>query len=183
MRGVAGVHQHRCLRADLDDLWMPVYGLKRPQSPFHPKTRRGRKTSNAMRAGIATEGRMEGLESFLRTLYSADAGRGGRRCAVFAGLVALSLIAERGSFCGRTARSVIRASSRRPATRAPMWTGTASRCSRTTSSPTTFSLTMHATLSQRSGQTANARWARTPRREISGRIFVEHATRSSRRFV
>ena len=45
----------------------PVYGLKRPQSPFHPKQAR-RENKQCDEGWTATEGRMEGLESFLRTL-------------------------------------------------------------------------------------------------------------------
>jgi hypothetical protein len=45
----------------------PVYGLKRDQSPFDP--RQARQQNSACNDGwTATEGRMEGLESFLRTL-------------------------------------------------------------------------------------------------------------------
>jgi hypothetical protein len=53
----------------------PVYGLKRPQSPFDPK--KARQENKACDEGwTATEGRMGGLESFLRTLpplHLADA--------------------------------------------------------------------------------------------------------------
>jgi hypothetical protein len=56
----------------------PVYGLKRPQSVFDPK--QARKENSACDQGwLATEGRMEGLEAFLRTLpplHLADADGG-----------------------------------------------------------------------------------------------------------
>src|SRR5450631_4533939 len=56
----------------------PVYGLKRPQSVFNPKL--ARKENHACDEGwLATEGRMEGLEAFLRTLpplHLADADGG-----------------------------------------------------------------------------------------------------------
>ena len=56
----------------------PVYGLKRPQSVFDPK--QARKENGACNQGwLATEGRMEGLETFLRTLtplHLADADGG-----------------------------------------------------------------------------------------------------------
>ncbi len=56
----------------------PVYGLKRPQSVFNPK--QARKENHACDVGwLATEGRMEGLEAFLRTLpplHLADADGG-----------------------------------------------------------------------------------------------------------
>ncbi len=45
----------------------PVYGLKRPQSVFDPK--KARQENSACNTGwLATQPRMEGLESFLRTL-------------------------------------------------------------------------------------------------------------------
>jgi hypothetical protein len=56
----------------------PVYGLKRPQSPFNPK--QARQENKACDEGwTTTEGRMGGLESFLRTLapsHLADADSG-----------------------------------------------------------------------------------------------------------
>jgi hypothetical protein len=56
----------------------PVYGLKRPQGVFDPKV--ARQQDSACNEGwLATEARMEGLESFLRTLtplHLADADGG-----------------------------------------------------------------------------------------------------------
>ena len=56
----------------------PVYGLKRPQGVFDPKT--ARKQDSACNEGwLATESRMEALESFLRTLtplHLSDADEG-----------------------------------------------------------------------------------------------------------
>jgi len=56
----------------------PVYGLKRAQSPFDPKQAR-QANKQCDEGWTGTEGRMEGLESFLRTLTpltlaSADSG-------------------------------------------------------------------------------------------------------------
>ncbi len=56
----------------------PVYGLKRPQSPFDPK--KARQEDHACNTGwTVTEGRTDGLEAFLRTLvplHLADADGG-----------------------------------------------------------------------------------------------------------
>jgi hypothetical protein len=58
----------------------PVYGLKRPQSPFDPKS--ARQASKPCDEGwTATQARMGGLESFLRTLtplHLADADSGSK---------------------------------------------------------------------------------------------------------
>lgn len=56
----------------------PVYGLKRPQSPFIPKTAR-QENKQCDEGWSGTEARMGGLESFLRTLtplHLADADGG-----------------------------------------------------------------------------------------------------------
>ena len=56
----------------------PVYGLKRPQKVFDPKQAR-QENSVCNEGWLATEGRMEGLEAFLRTLpplHLADADGG-----------------------------------------------------------------------------------------------------------
>lgn len=56
----------------------PVFGMKRPQSPFIPKTARAQDTA-CNQGWTVTEARMTGLESFLRTLpplHLADADGG-----------------------------------------------------------------------------------------------------------